>query len=89
MIIPGHGKPAQSAAEAIAFTDGYIRFVRQAMGKAVAEWTEFDEAYKSTDWTAYQGLPAFAASNRGNAYRVFLDIEAEALAGGDTGKAKP
>ncbi len=88
-IIPGHGNPATSATEAIAFTDGYIRFVRRAMGEAVAQWTEFDDAYASTDWGAYQSLPAFAASNRGNAYRVFLDLEAETLAAGAAVKAAP
>jgi len=88
-IIPGHGNPATSATEAIAFTDGYIRFVRRAMGEAVAQWTEFDDAYASTDWGAYQSLPAFAASNRGNAYRVFLDLEAETLAAGTAVKAAP
>ena len=84
-ILPGHGKPATNAAEAIAFTDSYIRFVRKAMGDAVANWTEFDAAYQSTDWGAYKAMPAFNASNRGNAYRVFLEIEAEALAAGDAG----
>jgi len=88
-IIPGHGNPATSATEAIAFTDGYIRFVRHAMGEAVAQWTEFDVAYQSTDWGAYRSLPAFAASNRGNAYRVFLDLEAEMLAVGDGSKTTP
>ena len=88
-IIPGHGKPATSATEAIAFTDSYIRFVRTAMGQAVADWVEFDAAYEATDWSAYRGLPAFGASNRGNAYRVFLEREAEALAAGEGGKASP
>ncbi len=86
-IIPAHGKPATSAAEAIRFTNTYIRFVRRAMGDAVAQWTEFDDAYKQTDWGPYRDVPAFKASNRGNAYRVFLEIEAETLAAGDTAKA--
>jgi glyoxylase-like metal-dependent hydrolase (beta-lactamase superfamily II) len=87
-ILPGHGTPATDAAQAIAFTDGYIRFVRKAMGDAVGEWIEFDAAYQATDWSAYAALPAFGASNRGNAYRVFLEIEAETLAAGDTGNAR-
>ncbi len=85
-IIPGHGKTATGAAEAISFTNTYIRFVRRAMGEAVAQWTEFDAAYKSTDWGPYKEMPAFGASNRGNAYRVFLEIEAETLAAGDATK---
>lgn len=79
-VLPGHGKPATDVADAIAFTDGYIRFVRKAMRVAVANWTDFDAAYRSTDWSVYKNLPAFDASNRGNAYRVFLEVEAEALA---------
>lgn len=86
-IVPGHGRPATGAAEAISFTDTYIRFVRQKMGDAVAQWTEFDAAYKATDWGPYKAIPAFGASNRGNAYRVFLEIEAESLAAGDTAKS--
>ena len=85
-IIPGHGKPSASAAEAIAFTGEYIRFVRAAMGDAVAQWVEFDEAYKTVDWSGYRDMPAFAASNRGNAYRVFLELEAEALSAGNVSK---
>jgi len=88
-IIPGHGKPATGAAEAISFTDNYIRYVRAQMAGAVAEWTEFDAAYKATDWGPYHNFPAFGASNRGNAYRVFLEIEAETLASGDTAKPTP
>lgn len=86
-IIPGHGKPATSARDAIAFTGTYIRFVRRAMGEAVANWVSFDDAYKATDWGPYKDMPAFAASNRGNAYRVYLEMEAEALAAGNSGKA--
>ena len=88
-ILPGHGRPHSSAAEAISFTDTYIRTVRRIMGEAVANWVEFDEAYRAADWGAYRSLPAFSASNRGNAYRVFLDLEAEALAAGDGAAPKP
>jgi len=88
-ILPGHGRPHTSAAEAIRFTDTYIRTLRRLMGEAVANWVEFDEAYRTADWSTYRSLPAFSASNRGNAYRVFLDIEAEALAAGDGSPTKP
>jgi glyoxylase-like metal-dependent hydrolase (beta-lactamase superfamily II) len=86
-ILPGHGTPTTDAAQAIAFTDGYIQFVRKAMGDAVTRWIEFDAAYQSTDWRAYENLPAFTASNRGNAYRIFLEMEAESLGAGEQGKA--
>jgi glyoxylase-like metal-dependent hydrolase (beta-lactamase superfamily II) len=74
-IIPGHGRPSTSAKEAIAFTRDYITYVRAAMGKAAADWTDFDAAYDQTDWSAYKDLPAFDANNRGNAYRIFLEME--------------
>jgi len=75
-IIPGHGTPSTAAKEAIVFTRDYIGYVRAAMQKAVDNWTDFDQAYAETDWSKYKGLPAFDANNRGNAYRIFLELEA-------------
>ena len=74
-IIPGHGQPSTGAAQAIAFTRGYIRYVRDAMATAVQDWTDFDTAYAQADWSAYRDMPAFANNNRGNAYRVYLELE--------------
>jgi len=86
-IIPGHGKVHTNAADAIGFTSDYIGYVRNRMGEAVSNWVSFEDAYRDADWGAYSGMPAFAENNRGNAYRVFLEIEAETLAaGGDSGK---
>ena len=74
-VIPGHGMASTAAREAIAFTSSYINYVRTAMQKAVDTWADFDAAYRQTDWSHYANLPAFAANNRGNAYRVFLELE--------------
>ena len=74
-IIPGHGQPSTAAQQAIAFTRDYILYVRRAMQNAVDNWTDFDVAYKATDWSAYAKLPAFDANNRGNAYRIYLELE--------------
>ena len=74
-IIPGHGRASTSAKDAIAFTRDYITYVRTAMAKAVEDWADFDAAYQGTDWSKYQDLPAFDANNRGNAYRIFLEME--------------
>jgi glyoxylase-like metal-dependent hydrolase (beta-lactamase superfamily II) len=74
-IIPGHGKASTQAKEAIAFTRDYIQTVRSAMTTAVQEWTDFDAAYEKTDWSKYRDMPAFAANNRGNAYRIYLELE--------------
>ena len=74
-IIGGHGKPSTAAKEAIAFTRDYIEYVRAAMAKSVDDWIDFDAAYAKTDWSKYRNMPAFDANNRGNAYRIFLDME--------------
>lgn len=75
-IVPGHGKPSTAARQAIAFTSDYIGRLRSAMGKAVESWTDFDAAYEQTDWSRYKDLPAFDNNNRGNAYRIYLEMEA-------------
>jgi glyoxylase-like metal-dependent hydrolase (beta-lactamase superfamily II) len=74
-IIPGHGKASTQAKEAIAFTRDYIQYVRSVMAAAVKDWTDFDAAYERTDWSKYRDMPAFAANNRGNAYRIYLELE--------------
>jgi hypothetical protein len=63
----------------VAATRDYIVYVRNAMRQAVEDFIPFDEAYRAADWSAYQDMPAFAASNRGNAYRIYLDLEAESF----------
>jgi glyoxylase-like metal-dependent hydrolase (beta-lactamase superfamily II) len=75
VIIPGHGKASTEAKQAIAFTRDYIQAVRAAMAKAVQDWTDFDVAYAAVDWSTYRDMPAFAANNRGNAYRIYLELE--------------
>jgi glyoxylase-like metal-dependent hydrolase (beta-lactamase superfamily II) len=74
-IIPGHGMASMQAKQAIAFTRDYIQYVRSAMTKAVESWTDFDAAYTAADWSKYRDMPAFAANNRGNAYRIYLELE--------------
>lgn len=74
-IIPGHGTSSTRAKEAIAFTRDYILYVRRTMARAVQDWVDFDAAYAQADWAKYKDMPAFAANNRGNAYRIFLELE--------------
>lgn len=78
-IIPGHGNPSNNALEAIDFTDAYLKYVRDHMRAAVENWEDFEEAYKEADWSRYAHLPAFDATNKRNAYRVFLDMEKSVL----------
>ena len=74
-IIPGHGRTLTEAKQAIAFTRDYIQYLRGTMAAAVQNWTDFDAAYSQADWSKYLNMPAFASNNRGNAYRIFLELE--------------
>ena len=76
-VIPGHGQADSNPAEAIRFTRDYIKFLREQMGKAVNNLTQFEQAYAQTDWSNYRNVPTFDAANRGNAYQVYLEMEAE------------
>ena len=74
-IIPGHGRTSTEARQAIAFTRDYIQYLRVTMTAAVQNWTDFEVAYEAADWSKYRDLPAFSSNNRGNAYRIFLELE--------------
>ncbi|MFZ0106222.1 MAG: MBL fold metallo-hydrolase, partial [Thiobacillus sp.] len=78
-IIPGHGALSANARQVVEATRDYILYVRQAMARAVRDFVPFDEAYRNTDWSRYEKLPAFDASNRGNAFRIYLEEEARSL----------
>lgn len=78
-VIPGHGVLSNDAQQAVQATRDYILFVRKAMADAARDLVPFEEAYAQTDWSRYAGLPAFDASNRGNAYRIYLEEEARSL----------
>lgn len=75
LVIPGHGEPSSDPATAIAFTQNYIRYLQKTMQEAAQNWVEFPQAYENTDWSRYEDLPAFDATNKRNAYRVYLDME--------------
>ena len=74
-IIPGHGRTSTEAKQAIAFTRDYIQYLRDKMAAAVQNWTDFDVAYDQADWSKYLKMPAFGSNNRGNAYRIYLELE--------------
>ncbi len=80
-LIPGHGPAATDPETAIGATLGYLRYTRERMAAAVAEMIPFDEAYGSTDWSAFARLPAFEATHRRNAYGIYLALEQESLQG--------
>jgi hypothetical protein len=49
------------------------------MGKAVEDFTPFEEAYANTDWSAFKSVPVFEPANRVNAYGTYLQMERELL----------
>jgi glyoxylase-like metal-dependent hydrolase (beta-lactamase superfamily II) len=78
-MIPGHGAASNTPVADLKLTSDYLNYVRLAMGKAVKDFTSFDEAYNQTDWSQFAELPAFDDANRSNAYFTFLLMEKEAL----------
>lgn len=77
VLVPGHGAPSRDPRADLVFTRDYLVFLREAMGKAVADFVPFDEAYRNTDWSKYRTMPAFNEANRVNAYNQYLRLEQE------------
>ncbi|MBU3630393.1 MBL fold metallo-hydrolase [Polynucleobacter sp. AP-Melu-500A-A1] len=77
VVIPGHGDYSVKPVQDIAFTRGYLKYLRQSMSKAALDLDPFEEAYQQSDWSEYEGMPLFRAANRMNAYNVYLSIQAE------------
>lgn len=79
VIVPGHGKAAESPRAIVSLTKNYLSFVRASMQQAVENWIPFDQAYEATDWSDFYDFPAFLEANRRNAYGVYLSLEQESL----------
>ena len=77
MIIPGHGSAEADATRAIEFMRGYITKLRETMGNAVDKLQPFESAYGNVDWSEYEGLPAYEATHRRNAYNVYLELQGQ------------
>ncbi|QID18622.1 MBL fold metallo-hydrolase [Nitrogeniibacter mangrovi] len=81
VVVPGHGHASKTPQHGITLTRDYLIDLRQKMGAAVADLTDFETAYAAADWSRWQKLPAFEAANRLNAYNVYIQMEQEALQG--------
>ena len=79
VAIPGHGAASQHPQDDMRLTQDYLVFLRQKMNDAVSELTPFEEAYRKTDWSVFEKIPAFQQANRLNAYGTFLLMEKESL----------
>ena len=77
IVIPGHGAYSTNPTEDIRFTREYLKYLRESMTKSAVNMDPFEDAYKQTDWSEYEGMPLFRAANRMNAYNVYLSIQAE------------
>ena len=75
IIVPGHGPVSTEARKDMQLTRDYLAYLRKTMGRAAQDMTPFEEAYKATDWSAFDKLPLFAAANRINAYNTYLLME--------------
>ncbi|MEP6656111.1 MAG: MBL fold metallo-hydrolase [Betaproteobacteria bacterium] len=79
MLVVGHGKASVDPVKDLQVTKEYLVYLRSAMGKAVADFVPFDEAFGATDWSRFSKLPAFGAANHINAYGTYLTMERESL----------
>jgi glyoxylase-like metal-dependent hydrolase (beta-lactamase superfamily II) len=79
VLIPGHGSASDTPMDDLTLTRDYLRFLREQMGRAVADLLPFEESYAKTDWSRYQHMPAFPEANRRNAYNTFILMERESL----------
>ncbi len=78
VVVPGHGAASTEAVADMELTRAYLVHLRQSMGKAAKNMDPFDEAYKTTDWSAFEKVPLFGVLNRVNAYNTYLLMEREA-----------
>lgn len=79
VVIPGHGPASTKPQADLALTTSYLLYLREQMGKAVADMQTFDEAYRNVDWSRFEQYPAFKEANRINAYGTYLLLERESL----------
>ena len=80
LMVPGHGGVSDDPVGDLAYTRDYLNYLREQMGRAVAELIPFEEAYDKSDWSHYERMPAFREANRRNAYNTYLLMERESLA---------
>ena len=78
-MVPGHGKASWHPRRDAQLTRDYLTFLRQQMGKAVANFESFDQAYNEVDWSRFRAEPTFGVANKRNAYNVYLEMEQESL----------
>ena len=76
-IIPGHGLYSWDVLESTDLTYRYLNFLIQHLSAGVEEMEPFDKVYRDIDWSDFSDEVAFEASNRKNAYAVYLYLESK------------
>ena len=79
VLVSGHGAYSTDAAADLPLTKDYLTLLRKSMREAVEQGTDFEEAYKATDWSRFSALPAFSEANHKNAFDAYLNAERESL----------
>lgn len=74
-IVPGHGPLSRDARKDMELTRDYLVYLRTKMGQAARNLEPFEDAYRATDWSRFDGLPLFQVANRMNAYNTYLLME--------------
>ncbi len=74
-IVPGHGPLSRDARKDMELTRDYLVYLREKMGQAARNLEPFEDAYRATDWSRFDGLPLFQVANRMNAYNTYLLME--------------
>lgn len=75
VLVGGHGPESHDAAADLRLTRDYLVYLRRTMGEAANDLTDFEEAYRKTDWSRFSRLPAFEAANRRNAYNTYIRMQ--------------
>lgn len=77
VVVPGHGPYSREPLRDLRFTRDYLQFLRDRLTPAAKNLDDFEEVYRSIDWSPYERVPLFKEANRMNAYNVFLSIQQE------------
>ncbi len=77
VMVPGHGPASEDPRGDMQLTRDYLSYLRESMAKAAQNLDPFDDAYKATDWSKFEGYPLFKEANRMNAYNTYLLMEQE------------
>ncbi|MES2149377.1 MAG: MBL fold metallo-hydrolase [Pseudomonadota bacterium] len=79
VLVAGHGSHSGDAAGDLLLTKNYLGYLRKVMRAAVEQGTDFEDAYRQVDWSAFSRVPLFDEANHRNAFGAYLSAERESL----------